>query len=127
MKLRDVAKSLGLEVGCSDSGCIWGNQGGMCTNGGCRCLDPRDGRAASLEARRFARVAQHLAAEVERLKERKEVQHDLDSACFAELKAERDRMRPVVEEAQRWNRDRGDRWVALSDAVDAYEKAVGRG
>ena len=24
--------------GCSDSGCVFGNPGGMCTNGGCKCL-----------------------------------------------------------------------------------------
>jgi hypothetical protein len=62
VKLRDHAKSRGLDVGCSDSGCIWGAPGGMATNGGCWCgLDAP--RTATMQ---FYRVAQHLAAEVER-------------------------------------------------------------
>lgn len=35
VKLRDVAKDLGMDVGCIDNSCIWGSPGGMATNGGC--------------------------------------------------------------------------------------------
>jgi hypothetical protein len=56
MKLRDHAKSLGLEVGCSD---------GMGTNGGCRCTDRASDRYdLRVQVRALTRVAQHLAAEV---------------------------------------------------------------
>ncbi len=65
MKLRDIAKTLGLSVGCSDSGCIWGAPDGMATNGGCRCLVDSDWGShpmrARINARALARVAQHLA------------------------------------------------------------------
>jgi hypothetical protein len=71
--LRDVAKSLGLEVGCSDSGCIWGAPNEMATNGGCRCVSHVSRTRTTLHnAQALARVAQHLAAEVERLQKWKD-------------------------------------------------------
>jgi hypothetical protein len=124
VKLRDHAKSLGLDVGCSDSGCIWGKPGGLYTNGGCRC----DGSAMGYftsgpEMRKLARVAQHLAAEVER--------YDLiDRGKTREINLmteEIRRMRPVVEAAQAWQHGSPRKAQALSalrDAVDAYEKQV---
>jgi hypothetical protein len=150
VKLRDHAKSLGLDVGCSDSGCIWGSPGGMCTNGGCRCLDPRDDKTSSLEARRFARVAQHLAAEVERidgectalakdLASKHESQRSLRTESRL-LRADIERMRPVAETALARRlafhaRHAGDideeaygaAREAFQAALDAYEKEVSRG
>lgn len=66
MKLRDFAKTLGLEVGCTDSGCVWGNQGGMCTNGGCRCIGQGFGDVSSvrLELRAMATVARALLTDL---------------------------------------------------------------
>jgi hypothetical protein len=65
VKLRDHAKVIGLDVGCGDNSCIWGASGGMGTNGGCQCLREREHVALRFEVLKLARVAQHLAAEVE--------------------------------------------------------------
>lgn len=59
---RRVAKMVGdgLDFGCSDSGCIFGHEGGMGTNAGCYCLkgDKHDLRINLL---RMSRVANALA------------------------------------------------------------------
>jgi hypothetical protein len=120
VKLRDHAKAIGLEVGCSDSGCIWGSQGGMCTNGGCDCLQgsPRTNQRETLK---LARVAQRLAAEVEHwqgiAKQRRE-RADTEIELMADIVA-----------AARWHRHGygKDPKKLLHDAVDAYEKEVNRG
>lgn len=115
MKLRDYAKEIGLlDVGCGDSGCIWGNRGGMCTNAGCRC-GTQDAFAARLEMRRFWRLATHLADKLDK------AESDL-VATTAELVAcekERDeavraasermlRLRDIYTRANPWGREELD-------------------
>lgn len=58
VKLRDVAKALGLDVGCGDNSCMWGSPGGMATNSGCRCYGGEQPYHIGL--RQLARVATHL-------------------------------------------------------------------
>lgn len=45
-------------LGCTDHGCVWGHDGGMGTNGGCRCLvdDDRKTLRAANRAVRMMRV-----------------------------------------------------------------------
>jgi hypothetical protein len=123
MKLRDHAKSLGLDVGCQSNECRWGECDGAETVDYCDCDDRRGAR---YESEDMARVAQHLAAEVDRM--RAEVaQLAGDVRHLAGVDAECARMSPVVEAARKWREDKGLLWTALCDAVDAYEKAVNRG
>jgi hypothetical protein len=91
VKLRDYAKAIGLDVGCTDSGCIWGSPGGMCTNGGCRCLiDGRGTQAMNArdQARAFAKVARAALDEVGRLTPSDSDRTALATAVF-ELKERR--------------------------------------
>jgi hypothetical protein len=137
VKLRDHAKALGLDVGCSDNSCIWGGPGGMGTNGGCRCTDRESDRYdMRVQVRSFARVAQHLAAEVERL-------NNVVAAFAASHVAkgnEVERMRPVAEAALARRRAFHARHAgdideeaygaardAFQAALDDYEKAGDRG
>lgn len=62
IQLRDIAKTLGFEVGCGDNSCIWGPPGGMGTNGGCRCYEPRADRTIWNGLRQMAAVANKLRA-----------------------------------------------------------------
>ena len=66
--LRATAQSFAADVGWYDAGCIYGNAGGMSTNGGCCCL-----KEAPREARRplqvLSRAAKQLAEEVIALRE----------------------------------------------------------
>lgn len=39
MKVRELAKKYGIELGCIDNSCWFGSPGGMGTNGGCRCFN----------------------------------------------------------------------------------------
>lgn len=59
-KLRDIAKGLGMDVGCADHGCIWGSPGGMGTNGGCQCLKNHSRATLRMEMLRMRHVAMYL-------------------------------------------------------------------
>jgi hypothetical protein len=120
VKLRDVAKTLGLDVGCGDIRCVWGVPVGTRTNDECLCLAGDKGHyEIRMEASRIARVAQHLAAEVEHwqgiAKQRRE-----------RADAEIMRMQPVVEAAIAYCERRACE-NTLASAVDAYEKESVRG
>lgn len=41
MKVRELAKKYGIELGCIDNSCRFGSPGGMGTNAGCRCFNRR--------------------------------------------------------------------------------------
>lgn len=107
MKLRDYAKSIGLDVGCGDNSCIWGSPGGMATNGGCLCVDKeQEPDVLRREVRRMAKVARAALAEVER-------------------------MRPVVEQmrsllvsAWRWVPIGSGLGERIGAVLDAYEAAL---
>jgi hypothetical protein len=38
LRTREIAASVGVEIGCGDNSCRFGYPGGQATNGGCRCL-----------------------------------------------------------------------------------------
>lgn len=58
--VRQTAVQLGIQYGCTDSGCIFGHHGGMGTNGGCDCYLGEQNELR-LKLRAMARIARGLA------------------------------------------------------------------
>lgn len=60
--VRETATELfGVEIGCFDSGCVFGYLGGIHTNGGCSCLGKRDHAEMRITAQRLGLLAHTLA------------------------------------------------------------------
>jgi hypothetical protein len=57
-----VSQRLHPGVGCSDGGCVFGDAGGMHTNGGCECLKEREPILLRRTVLRLADVCRVLAA-----------------------------------------------------------------
>lgn len=65
--VRQVTGRVAPGYGCSDGNCVFGNRGGMQTNGGCQCLkgDRDELRRTVLS---LSRVAHELAAMLPEIK-----------------------------------------------------------
>ncbi len=59
----------GVDYGCGDGGCVFKHRpehfGGMCTNGGCRCLDTRNDEEARRRAKRGVLAMQAYIKELQ--------------------------------------------------------------
>ena len=116
---------MGEYYGCGDSLCMFGPpDGGMVTNGGCRCLAsmPRHAEEDRRRLRRVDRGIRALRDEVERLE-----------AEVERLTTGRDSFEPVVEAAKKWlstsrkglsryTRDHAHACADLADALKALDR-----
>lgn len=57
-----VAQRLYPGCGCTDGGCVFGDAGGMHTNGGCGCLKERDAYVLKGTISKLSNIARVLAA-----------------------------------------------------------------
>jgi hypothetical protein len=60
--VRQVTNRLFPSLGCSDGGCVFGDTGGMHTNGGCECLQERSPVQLRRQLMALSQVARTLAA-----------------------------------------------------------------